>query len=233
MRTRDAQDGTGRVVFAPRELAASARTWARRCPLTATYLLLLVVIAVLLTLLPNEVASKVVSHASTNLQGLRDKPLFVLVASAFVLSGGLAGLLWLPLLAVVMGAVERWLGRLATVLVFALGHVGATLGLAVMLVSGIAHRAIGPEIATVHDVGVSYGLLAMAGTLTARVPSRWRARYAATIAGFSLGAFAISREPTEAGHALAAMIGLALAVVLLRAVAAATRSDGLSEAEGL
>jgi MFS family permease len=148
---------TSRVTPVLRELAAGARTWARRCPLTATYLLLLVAVAVLLALLPNELADKVVYHASTSLQGLRDKPLFVLVASAFVLWGGLAGLLLLPLVAVVMGAVERWLGKLATVLVFAFGHVGATLGLAVILVSGISHRAIDPQIATVHreptDVG--------------------------------------------------------------------------------
>jgi hypothetical protein len=224
---------TGRVTAVLGELAAGVRTWARRCPLTATYLLLLAVVAVLLALLPNEVADKVVYHASTNLQGLRDKPLFVLVASAFVLWGGLAGLLLLPLVAVVMGAVERWLGKLATVLVFAFGHVGATLGLAVLLVSGISHRAIDPQIATVDDVGVSYGLLAMAGTLSARVSTRWRAWYAGAIGGVPLAAFAITREPTDVGHVLAALIGLVLAVVLLRAVAfaSAAQSDRLSEAE--
>jgi hypothetical protein len=224
---------TSRVTLGPRELAASAWTWTRRCPLTATYLLLLVAVAVLLAQLPHRVADKVVFHASTNLQGLRDTPLLVLVASAFVLAGGLFGLLLLPLVAVVMGAVERWLGKLATVLVFAFGHVGATLGLAVMLVSGIFHRMIDPQIATVHDVGVSYGLLALAGTLTARVPARWRAWYAAAIGGSSLGMLAISRDPTDVGHVLAAIVGLVLAVVLLRAVAfaSAAQSDSLSKAE--
>jgi hypothetical protein len=224
---------TGRVTLDPRELATSAWTWARRCPLTATYLVLLVVVAVLLAQLPHRVADRVVFHASTNLQGLRNTPLLVLVASAFVLSGGLVGLLLLPLVAVVMGAVERWLGKLATVLVFAFGHVGATLGLAVILVSGISHRMIDPKIATVHDVGVSYGLLALAGTLSARVSTRRRAWYAAAIGGLSLGMFAISRDPTDVGHVLAAIIGLVLAVVLLRAVAFASgaQSDSPSEAE--
>jgi hypothetical protein len=135
---------TNRAVPTPRELAAIAWTWVRRCPLTAAYLLVLVVVAVVLALLPAQVADQVVYNASTNLQGLRNRPLLVLVASAFVLLGGLAGLFWLPLVAAAMGAVERWLGKLAAVLVFALGHVGATLGLAVMLVSGIAHRMIDP-----------------------------------------------------------------------------------------
>jgi hypothetical protein len=215
-----------RVKLDPRALAAGAWTWARRSPLTATYLLVLVVVAVLLALLPDRVAEKVVFHASTNLKGLRDTPLFVLVTSAFVLWGGLAGLLLLPVVAVVMSAVERWLGKLATVLVFALGHVGATLGLAVILASGISHRAIDPEVATVHDVGVSYGLLAMAGILTARVPLRWRGWYAGAIGVPPLGAFALSRDPTDLGHVLAALIGLALAVLLLRAVAFAGTARG-------
>ena len=206
----------------PRALAAGAWTWARRCPLTATYLLVLVVVAVALAALPDEVADGVVLHASTNLKGLRNTPLFVLVTSAFVISGGLTGLLLLPVVAVVMGAVERWLGKLATVFVFALGHVGATLGLAVILASGISHRLIEPEIAAVHDVGVSYGLLALAGTLAARVPIRWRRWYAAAVGVPQLGAFAFTRDPTQVGHVLAALIGLVLAVLLLRAIAYAS-----------
>jgi hypothetical protein len=182
-------------------------------------LLVLVVVAVVLALLPPRVSDQVVYNVSTNLQGLRNRPLLVLVASAFVLLGGLAGLLWLPLVAVAMGAVERWLGKLATVLVFALGHVGATLGLAVMLVSGIAHRMIDPQIATVHDVGVSYGLFTLAGTLTARVPARWRRWYAGALTCLSLGILAVSCDPTDVGHVLAAIIGLVLAAVVLRAVA--------------
>lgn len=211
-----------RVNLDPRALAAGAWTWARRCPLTASYLLVLVVVAVVLASLPDQVAEQVVLHASTNLKGLRDKPLYVLVTSAFVLWGGLSGLLLLPAVAVAMGAVERWLGKLATVFVFALGHVGATLGLAVILASGISHRVLEPEIATVHDVGVSYGLLALAGTLAARVPIRWRHWYAAAIGVPQLGAFALTRDPTQLGHVLAALIGLVLALLLLRAVAYAS-----------
>ena len=73
----------------------------------------------------------------------------------------------------------------------------------------------------------------MAGTLSARVSARWRAWYAAAIGGLPLGAFAITREPTDIGHVLAALIGLVLAVVLLRAVAfaSAAQSDSLSKAE--
>jgi hypothetical protein len=80
---------TNRAVPTPRELAAIAWTWVRRCPLTAAYLLVLVVVAVVLALLPAQVADQVVYNASTNLQGLRNRPLLVLVASAFVLLGGL------------------------------------------------------------------------------------------------------------------------------------------------
>ncbi len=212
----------GRVDLEPRALAAAAWTWARRCPLTAIYLLVLVVIAALLALLPEQLAETVVLHASTNLRGLRNTPVFVLVTSAFVLWGGLGGLLLLPVVAVVMGTVERWLGKVATVFVFALGHVGATLGLAVVLASGIFHGAVKPEIATVHDVGVSYGLLGLAGALAARVPIRWRGWYTAVIAVPPLGAFALTRDPTELGHVMAALIGLVLAVLLLRAVAYAS-----------
>src|SRR5947209_11175808 len=118
---------------------------------------IVVVVAVTLQLLPGSVHQKIVLDCSTNLVNLRERPLYVLVVSAFVVSS-LAGLWLVPWLMLTYAATQRWLGRFSTVFAALLGHVGATLFVAVLLSAGIWHHVIDRAVANEPDVGVSYGL---------------------------------------------------------------------------
>lgn len=100
------------------------------------YAAAVVVLTAVLALLPEQQRNAVVLGSSTNLDNLTHRPLEVLLASAFVLSNAW-GLWQVPLLLWGYGAVERWLGPTAAVVVGVFGHVGATLFVATILVTGI------------------------------------------------------------------------------------------------
>jgi len=78
---------------------------------------------------------------------------------------------------VACGALQRWLGRVSLFVVAVLGHVGATLFVATMELTELAKGRVGLSIAVRPDVGVSYGLAAVAGVLVVRVADTWRRRY--------------------------------------------------------
>ena len=67
-------------------------------------------------------------------------------------------------------------------------------------------------IAVRPDVGVSYGLAAVAGVLVVRVPDPWRRRYVIASLIVIVGQFLILRNFTGLGHLTAWLIGLAVAV---------------------
>ncbi|HET9655973.1 MAG TPA: rhomboid-like protein [Kineosporiaceae bacterium] len=173
-------------------------------------------LAVTLTMLPVRVADHLVIDSSTNLANLRAHPPFVLVVSAFVEPSVWQLWILVPLL-LAYAELQRWLGRAAVVITAVLGHVGATLFVSTILAAGIAHGRIALSVRNATDVGVSYGLVAVLGLLTARIPRRWRPWY---VIGLTLG-FVVSllgwRSFTELGHFSAWVIGLGLAVLVHRA----------------
>jgi hypothetical protein len=184
-------------------------------------LVLLVVVAVFAQ--PNGVAGRIVINSSTNLQNLRAKPLDVLVLSAFVLESPWS--LWiLPVLVVVFGAVQRWLGMAATVLVAAFGHVFATLFVALLINTGLAHHQLSRRIADEPDVGVSYGLAALLGLLTFRLGSRWRPRVVVAGTAVLLLVLVVSQTFTDLGHLVAWTIGVSTGLVGSRMAAASTHA---------
>jgi hypothetical protein len=211
--------------------------WRRTLPLLrGTDLAWGYAVVVLATTVGTEIApgvdiDRVVLESSTNLDNLRQHPLFVLAISAFMLSSPWG--LWVlgPLL-VAYGAAQRWVGRLATVVVAAIGHVGATLFVAVLLAAGLTHGRLDPSIAKVPDVGVSYGLVAVGGLLSARVPRRYRLVYVVGLALSVLGPLVLVTRFSDVGHAVALMIGLGLAVLAMRAARAAGGSARLREPRG-
>jgi len=112
---------------------------------------------------------------------------------------------------VAYGELQRWLGRVSLFVVAVLGHVGATLFVATMEVTELAKGRVG-FIAVRPDVGVSYGLAAVAGVLVVRVPDPWRRRYVIASLIVIVGQFLILRNFTGLGHLTAWLIGLAVAV---------------------
>lgn len=179
------------------------------------YAAIVTIIAITVSLLPSRARVGLLQGSSTNLANLHLHPVRVLVGSAFVLPGP-ADLWQVPVLLVGYAYAQRAVGRLATVFVAVIGHVGATLTVATMLAAGIAHGTLARSLAHASDVGVSYGLACILAFLTAFLPRGARLWY-------SVGLLAVFAVPTVAGvtftdvgHGVALALGFGLALVASR-----------------
>jgi hypothetical protein len=179
------------------------------------YGVIVIVVSVVAAVQPHGQLRSIVMTSSTDLTNLRQRPLAVLFASAFVISPA-SGLWIVAPMVVAYGALERWLGRASVILVAMLGHVGATLFVATMEITSLAKGRVGFRIAVIPDVGVSYGLAAVAAVLIVRVGDTWRRRYVVMSLVVVVGQFLILRNFTGLGHVTAWLIGLAVAVPLSR-----------------
>jgi Rhomboid-like protein len=198
-------------------LRAALRDGVRTAPLTAAYLLVLVVTTWVLQTSSQRIANRLLLEQSTNLHHLARDPVRVLVGSAFWLSAGWQLLAWAPLFAVVLAPVERRLGSGRTTLVFAAGHIGATLLTAAGLWIALRVDIVEKSVVNARDVGPSYGFLAVAALMTAFVDPRLRKPYAAGLVAVVVSLVAVSHSFTDVGHLLATAIGFACLPVARRA----------------
>ncbi len=210
-----------------RALLDAGRRYGRlvaRSDLAIGYTAIVVVLAVVLALGPQHFHDAVVQQCSTNLDNLRLHPVWVLGASLFVVTS-VPGLWQILIILGVYAAAQRWVGRSATVFVALVGHVGATLLVAVMLASGIARGRVSDDVRHATDVGYSYALACTAAFVCSQVPARWRSYYV----GFLVLDFGIpvlfSPSFTDVGHASALLIGFGLALVAAKVATAARSSD--------
>jgi Rhomboid-like protein len=184
-------------------------SYIRNSPATFIYAGIIFVTTWVAAGLPAVQRSALLRTQSTNLHNLRTHPVDVLFRSAFW-SGSSTYLPFLLLLAIVLAPAEEWLGSFRLILIFLLGHVGATLITAVALSHGLFTSTGGPGLARTIDVGVSYGTFCVAAVLTYRLPRPWRFPYAAVLAAFfAIFAFAVGRTFTDFGHFTSVLIGLA------------------------
>jgi hypothetical protein len=175
---------------------------------TAAYAVVLAVIGGTLLALGPNVQSAAVSRMSTNLYNLANGHLATLVASAFVTDGDEIYFL-LPGLVCLLALGELvWRGR-GLILTFAVGHVGATLLVAVGLAVAIGAGWLPISVAHASDVGISYGAVAVLGALTPLIPPRWRPTWIGWWLGTALVA-ASGADFTAVGHLLALMLGMGL-----------------------
>jgi hypothetical protein len=175
---------------------------------TATYAVVLAVIGGTLLALGPNVQSAVLSRMSTNLHNLANGHLATLVASAFVTDGDDIYFL-LPGLVCLLALGELvWRGR-GLILAFAVGHVGATLLVAVGLAVAMGAGWLPISVAHASDVGISYGAVAVLGALTTVIPPRWRPAWIGWWLGTALVA-ASGADFTAVGHLLALMLGMGL-----------------------
>lgn len=183
--------------------------YVRASPATFIYAGVIFVTTWVVAGLPSAQRDALLRTQSTNLHNLRAHPVDVLFRSAFW-SGATTFLPFLVLLAVVIAPAEEWLGTFRVVLVFAIGHVVATLVTALALQHGYFASSGEPGIGRAIDVGVSYGAFCVAGILTYRLPVGWRLPYAAgLLVVFGVLAFVLSRTFTDFGHFTSVLIGLA------------------------
>lgn len=146
--------------------ARCLRTELRSARATALYAFALAITTITVQSAGPRVAGQVVLSASTNLHNMGDHPVRALIASAFVLQGGWGSCAKAAVCLLMMVPAERWLGPLRWAAVFTIGHVGATLATVAGIAWGLDHGLLPPSIATTVDVGMSYGVAAVAGVLT-------------------------------------------------------------------
>lgn len=179
-----------------------------KIPVTAAYAVAVVCASRALGDLDDDARDRVVRHASTNLHNLAHGRLGTLFVSAFVIDVP-AMSLWLPCLVCLLAAAELVWGSGRLALAFAAGHLGATLLVAVGLVTAVEFTWVPVSISRVSDVGMSYGAMGVVGALTAAVPARWRPFWL----GWWLGAgviVAVDGDFTDAGHLVALLLGMTL-----------------------
>ena len=201
MAVRDNPGSWAAVVARALSGAASAR-------ITAAYAIVLVAVSLGLTALGPHAREAVVSRMSTNLHNLSRGRLSTLVGSAFVDDGGNV-FAWLPGLVCLLALGELIWRSKGLLLAFAVGHIGATLIVAVGLVGAVEAGWLPVSIARASDVGVSYGAVCVLGALTASIPSRWRAAWVGWWVGIAV-TVAMGADFTAVGHVLALLLGIGL-----------------------
>ncbi|HZA09178.1 rhomboid-like protein [Mycobacterium sp.] len=181
-----------------------------RLRVTAAYAVVLMAVAGTLSMLGPQVQQSVIAHMSTNLYNLQRGHLGTLVGSAFVTDGGQI-YVRLPGLVCLLALAEWfWRGR-RLVMAFALGHVGATLIVAVWLAVATDVGWLPKSVGLASDVGVSYGAAAVLGALAAAIPPRLRPVWIGWWLAIGVLIAAPGQDFTAIGHALALTLGMLLA----------------------
>ncbi|WP_233434438.1 rhomboid-like protein [Nocardia yamanashiensis] len=188
-----------------------------RLRVTLSYLLLLALSTIVLTVLNDAAATKVVLHASTNLHNLLHGHVGTLFSSALIIGDDTVAWGVLIMFGALLALSELRFGGRRLLAVFLAGHIGATLLVAIGLWIGVHQDWLPDSIASAEDVGISYGAMALVGALIASIPSDFRFLWAAGWSALAIDAVLAGRTFTNVGHLLALAIGLALGYRMLKA----------------
>ncbi|MBV8928192.1 MAG: hypothetical protein JO152_03595 [Mycobacteriaceae bacterium] len=178
-----------------------------RLRVTIGYTSVLLAVAATLLVLGPRAHDIVVSHMSTNLHNLLHGHFGTLLGSALVTENGPI-YVWLPGLACLLALAELFWRSGRLVFTFAIGHVGATLIVAVGLIAAIRFGWTPVSVARATDVGISYGAVAVLGALTAAVPLRRRSAWIGWWLAVGLAVVAFDRDFTDLGHVVALTLGM-------------------------
>jgi hypothetical protein len=182
-----------------------------RLRVTLSYAVMLVAVAMTLLILGPHIQDVVIRHMSTNLHNLEHGHLETAVGSAFVAAEGPIWV-WLPGLVCLLALAELlWhSGRL--IVTFTLGHIGATLIVAVELTAAIQFGWLPVSVAHASDVGISYGAAAVLGALTAAIPPRCRPAWIGWWLAIGLLVVWLGDHFTNTGHFVALTLGMLLSM---------------------
>lgn len=181
-----------------------------RIRVTLVYASLLALIAAMLLRMPPGEQHTLILNTSTNLHNLAQGRFATLIGSAFVAEPEYF-YIWLPGLVALLALGELlWRSR-RLVVAFTIGHIGATLIVAALIAGALRAQLVETSIADVADVGMSYGAVAVLGTLAAALPPRFRAGWTGGwLALAAASALLSGGEFTAVGHAFAMILGLAV-----------------------
>jgi hypothetical protein len=182
-------------------------------PFTFWYLVVLALTTMLFDFAKPSVAHRLLALSSTNAMNLQTHPIPVLFLSALWLDDQ-HWLIYAAIFTVVIAPLERRIGSWWTALVFASGHVLATLATELPVLWAIKAHLLPHNDAHLLDIGVSYGLAATAGALLLLLaaPARWWATAAlvtAILAAYIyMGLGDTDSIVTTAGHLTSGAIGM-------------------------
>lgn len=185
----------------------------RTTPFTFYYLGVLALTTLLLHYGRPAAVHHLLALSSTDAVNLQRHPLQVLLLSALWLQDA-HWLVYALIFTVVIAPLERRIGSRWTILIFASGHVLATLATELPVLIAV-HAHLLPRVdAHLLDVGVSYGFFAVAGALSVLLPTpvRW---WVLGLLNACILAIYLSTDPTStdatvtvAGHLLSLYIGM-------------------------
>lgn len=181
-----------------------------RLRVTLVYAAVLAAVAMALVELGPAIQEKVIRRVSTNLANLEQGRIGTLIGSAFVNEAGPI-YIWLPGLVALLALGELLWESRRLVIAFVVGHIGATLIVAGAIAAAIAAGVLSRSVADAADVGMSYGAVAVLGTVTAAIPIRWRASWMGWWLTLAIASTVYSGgEFTNVGHAVALLLGMAV-----------------------
>lgn len=184
-------------------------------PVTIGYVTSLVVVSVIFAKVTPDVQGRILAATSTNLHNLHSGHVGTLLSSGFVIGDNNSSITNIPLLACLVALVELRFGAMHTIRTFLAGHVGATLLVAVGLWVGVRMHWETGSVAIAEDVGVSYGTMALFGSLIVIVPKRRRIPWAAVWLLIALKGVVDIHDFTSFGHLLSYLIGTAIGVLVI------------------
>jgi hypothetical protein len=188
-----------------------------RVRFTVGYMAALVTVSTVILLVDPRTHDLIIQRASTNLHNLSHGRLHTLLDSAFVVEAGPL-YFWMPFLACLLALAELHLRSMRLMVAFLVGHVGATLVVVAALAAAIELGWMPVSIARASDVGMSYGALAVIGALTATIPRRLRPAWIGWWISAGLISGVVGGDFTNAGHAVAVVLGVLVASRLRRPV---------------
>jgi hypothetical protein len=153
-------------------------------------------------------AEPVFQWASTNVHNLSMAPVRSFVLSALFLPDGRL-LLNVALLLATVIPLERRIGTLCAVAVFASAHVVATLLTEGWVWYSVRAGSLPLAAEFQDDVGVSYGLFCAAAAALYFAPRRFRAAGVTALSGYILVPFALAPGMTTTGHVISISVGFA------------------------
>ena len=207
MTAERAQSGMSSVIAVLRR-----RHWL---PVTVGYVAALIVVAVIYARAGPDVQDRILAGTSTNLDNLRHGRLGTLLSSAFVIGDTDSTITNVPLLACLLALVELRFGALWAIWTFLAGHIGATLLVAVGLWVGIGMHWLPGSIGDSEDVGISYGVMTLFGSLVVIVPKGRRIPWAAVWLVIAVKGVVDIRDFTSVGHLLSYLIGTGIGVLMI------------------
>ena len=191
----------------------SVKAYVVTAPASFLYVLIIGVTTFVLVSSADALSELLLTSRSSTLQVLLARPFRGFVQSALWVATPIefpVAILYATLLA----PVERWLGSLRWIIIVVLGHVLATLLVAILIWGMVRGGWVGDGATRGIDVGVSYAFGAVAGTFTYLLRGRLRAAYVAVLLGVLVLILIAEPSFTAVGHIAAVLIGLALGAYL-------------------